>query len=153
MVGWQSQPERKEANMNYQILELILAIVAAAGIIVGAVYIVKYNLLQNNVVQTVISVIETYLGGLLTTAQEQEIYTLLIDAIEAVVIAATPGESESAIEAAIITFINQGITDIPDFPPIDQTILAELVQIVISLVNALGAVKFVVLSKKYSLIE
>lgn len=134
--------------MNYQlILEVVLAVITTAAIIVGAVYMVKYSVLSNTAVGVVIAIIEKYLGAILTSPQEQQFYTLLVDAIEDAISAATPGTSQADIITAIAVLINTGIADL-GWPPINPALLSEIITLVMILVNAIGVAKFTTLMKE-----
>jgi|GEM_PF-4670215 len=140
--------------MNYQIIiEIILALIASAGIIVAAIYVTKHNLLQNTIITTIISIIENNLSTiptLLSNPEVQIFYNLLVDAISAIVTASTTGESQADIVAAIVKFLHDGLLNIPNFPVIPDDILANIVNLVIALVQILGVANFVKLSRKVS---
>jgi hypothetical protein len=122
------------------ILEIIGIGLGVIGIIIGifiaAKYAKKSNLLQNAFLATVLPIVEKLLNGIVTESpQLEQVYVVLVDAINAVILSATPGTSEAVIEAQILKTVQDTLA--VDDIIIDPAVLANLISVVMIVINAL----------------
>jgi hypothetical protein len=122
--------------MLHLFAEIFCVVIGAAGLVVGGIFARKKGVLQNNILSALFPVVVTFLKHLMTSDEAEIIYNALADAINAIGAEAV-GQPEAVVEADILAAVKQALLAFPALPAIADTELADLISLVMTLVDAI----------------
>ena len=122
--------------MLHLFAEIFCVVIGAAGLVFGGIFARKKGVLQNNILSALFPVVVTFLKHLMTSDQAEIIYNVLADAINAIGAEAV-GQPEAVVEADILAAVKQALLAFPALPAIADTELADLISLVMTLVDAI----------------